>query len=1114
MTTLAGSSTLRDYRGVDALHDRLRRVHSLRWRLRVLEGLAGLTALAAASVGFAALLGYWPGQDQPPSPLRWAMLGMVVLAAAVGLFGWVVRSLLWRQNPAQTARFLETVRPDLRNDLVNAVLLAREADPPSPALVQRAIAESLDRSGDLDLARCVSRQSFKRRSLLAVGLIAAVLAFAMLQPTVVRRGLRAVFTPRAFVPALNRVELIDLTPGDVTVYPGEPVAIRLEVRDAPGTTAAEVLFDEEEQPRPMRRVESDGELGTADPTATFALRLEAVHQPLRYAVRAAGPAGQSRWPPDRPWYRIDLHRLAVEDMTVRYEYPPYRNLPPRTETLAADSAAFAAPVGSWATLRLTLDAPAPAATLHFDDGRQVKMTPADDALRHSARFPIRATGHCRLVLADTSGKVIKRLPADTGRPQIGWPVTAQPDAPPSITLLAPARDVTVPLGKDLPVKLHAADDVGFSNLQLLTARGRADPSPVEDFRTDLTGQKDLVVTHRLSLAGLAAGESITLLAAATDNRKLGDLGGPQTTRTKPLTVTVRDPKRLARQQIRQLAELQRRLLAILELQLMHRNNTRLARSGESLREVRRIGGELHVGQRAVHAALSELAEHFDFPPALDDLRKALDLLLSGEARLAIDQAGVLKDLAKLDARNRACDLLGGTQDDIIAVLQDMLAIMPSLAAKAGLLDSLPGSDLPPDQRKQKREDLRKSLEQFIAEQKKVIAASDRLNKKPLDDFTPADEKLLKELQAVQDKWEKFLNEAFTDFSRLARQDFANPSMLKELLSVKADVTMAKDALKKKAVEIATACEDNGVENAEELTANLEKWLPDEPDRKKWNMEAPEQPMDIEQAELFTELEDLVGDLLEEEEDLFEEMDDLTSQAFMSGDKAIGWDAQDGPISNMNAQGVTGNQLPNTSEISGRSGEGRTGKSGGEFVEDKAVGKGGRRTPTRMTDDPFQTGQVDDVSTDPPGGATGGGKHSGAGEEGLEGPTPAEVSAEIKRLAGRQAQLVNRAERIQANFRAGDYASFTMAQAVRLMKRLGTDLDRGDYRNALRRRRATVSALRQTRRMVGTGLDVTRDTSSDRPKVLRDDLHDARQGNLPAEYRPALEEYFRRLSEEK
>ena len=94
---------------------------------------------------------------------------------------------------------------------------------------------------------------------------------------------------------------------------------------------------------------------------------------------------------------------------------------------------------------------------------------------------------------------------------------------------------------------------------------------------------------------------------------------------------------------------------------------------------------------------------------------------------------------------------------------------------------------------------------------------------------------------------------------------------------------------------------------------------------------PEEPVgetETPMAELPNELEDIVGELMEEEEDLMEEADDVTSNWTDSLDKGAGWDAMDGPISNMSAKGVTGNQLPNTSEISGRSGEGRTGQASG------------------------------------------------------------------------------------------------------------------------------------------------------------------------------------------
>ena len=115
-------------------------------------------------------------------------------------------------------------------------------------------------------------------------------------------------------------------------------------------------------------------------------------------------------------------------------------------------------------------------------------------------------------------------------------------------------------------------------------------------------------------------------------------------------------------------------------------------------------------------------------------------------------------------------------------------------------------------------------------------------------------------------------------------------------------------------------EQAGLELAEELTTHIEKWLPDTPDRDQWAMEQPMGEYETPSAELPTELEDLVGELMEEEEDTFAEMEDASSSWMDSLDKGAGWDAMDGPISNMSAQGVTGNRLPNSSEIGGRSGE--------------------------------------------------------------------------------------------------------------------------------------------------------------------------------------------------
>lgn len=215
----------------------------------------------------------------------------------------------------------------------------------------------------------------------------------------------------------------------------------------------------------------------------------------------------------------------------------------------------------------------------------------------------------------------------------------------------------------------------------------------------------------------------------------------------------------------------------------------------------------------------------------------------------------------------------------------------------------PGADLPPEAADKLRE-LAEKLREFARQQKKIIEATENLAKKPVEDFTEEDEQKLKALAQAEDDWSRFMEEKHSDFSKLPEQDFSNPSLLEELIEVQTELKMAEGALTKKTADIAVPLEQLGAEMAEQMTTNIEKWLPDTPDRERWSQEEPlsdamkEAPL----AELPGELEDIVGELMEEEEDLFDEMEDVSSSWADSIDKGAGWDAADGPISNMSARG--------------------------------------------------------------------------------------------------------------------------------------------------------------------------------------------------------------------
>jgi hypothetical protein len=361
------------------------------------------------------------------------------------------------------------------------------------------------------------------------------------------------------------------------------------------------------------------------------------------------------------------------------------------------------------------------------------------------------------------------------------------------------------------------------------------------------------------------------------------------------------------------------------------------------------------------------------------------------------------------------------------------------------------------------------------------------------------------------KWAKFFQEKLTDFSKLPQQDFGDASMAQEFNSVYQEVQLAADALTQKKITLAVPFEQSGLENAQQLVNNLERWLPDAPDNIKWSMEEPLTPADIALAELPKELEDIVGELLDHEEQMTPEVEDVTSSWMDSADKGAGWGAGDGPISDMSAKGVTGNLLPNKNEVGGRSGEGRTGRSHGQMVSDTAEGKGGRETPTRLTPEPFEQGSVKDSAKSDEGGATGGGKLSGAAGEGLRGPAPPPSDQRMPRLAEQQARIRQQAEALALKLRRYHISTGELETSVNAMEKVEQAAQKGEGLAVRRAFNQAVSTLGQAKEVVNSQAAV-RHEQSKLPTWVRDQLRAGAEDGVPKGYEEMVAEYYRALAE--
>jgi hypothetical protein len=1039
----------------------------------------------------------------------WAGVSLAILAAVL------IRQRRGRRSLAATARRVELAFPELESHLINIVQFAQRDGVESDPFRQAALAQSAAAVADFPFDRAARQETRWRRFLLCMQtprdlveaflVLAAIVALAFaLNATVPTwaSSTRRILHPLQFVPSIGSVKILKVDPGDAEVLIGSSLQITAEI-DNPGkkTHPATLFVSQAGKP------ESAVAMLPAESGGKYVAALSQVLAPLEYRLQIGDT--------QTPLFKVTVYdKPTLAQVEATFDFPSYLERPP--QTVSQSQGDLEAPQFTRAELKIHPSTPIARGHLKIE-GKEIEGEVADGGKTLLARLFLKSTTTYTIHLLTPGGH------ADP-EPRVNH-VKVIADAPPAVQLVEPARESTVAISTKTPLVVRASDDYGIGqvDIQSRTETAGADSSRPE-VKTVATWSKfagtGAVLNHMLDLdsAGVKAGQTIWVRAIARDRRSI-DLPelklGPQESATpwQAIHIVASDAK--AKAELAQLDSLRTALTKILQEQLKARAAAVGLPKLSTVAEAAKLAADLHDQQTAIQKATTGVVDSMgssDEPERLT-IKRVVSKLALGEMVQAVRQSEALEQVREMPLLGKPAAELMATQDRIVDVLRRLLGeIRKESADLLAEMKKHPDTELPSDV-KDKLKDLKDKLAEFLKQQKKVIDATGDLAKKPVEDFTDKDKQLLKDLAATEDEWAKFMADKHSDLSKLPEQDFANPSLLKELVEVQTELKMARDALTKKSADIAVPLEQLGAEMAKEMTTNIEKWLPDTPDRERWSQEEPltddmkEAPM----AELPKEMEDIVGKLMEDEEDLFNEMEDASSSWADSIDKGAGWDAMDGPISNNSARGVTGNRLPNSSEIAGRSGEGRQGKSSGEFVGDTAVGKGGRNTPSRLTPDPYVKGQVKDYSKDPVGGATGGGKESGQGGEGLHGPVPNRPEREMARLATKQAQLRNKAEGVDLKFQVLRYHHTDLKRMIDLMAAVESDLKTGRYQSALRRRDVLLEGLGQVKTYLKGEFSVRQDQSANLPTDIQKEILGSMQDPSPPGWEELNRQYFERLT---
>ncbi|MDP2990504.1 MAG: hypothetical protein Q8O57_08075 [Kiritimatiellota bacterium] len=386
------------------------------------------------------------------------------------------------------------------------------------------------------------------------------------------------------------------------------------------------------------------------------------------------------------------------------------------------------------------------------------------------------------------------------------------------------------------------------------------------------------------------------------------------------------------------------------------------------------------------------------------------------------------------------------------------------------------------------------------------------SRKPLDD-------LEEEYDELHEQMKDSLLEIATDLQIFPELPVGN-DLVQDVFQVFEECKQKLDSDKAAVFEVGLQKEDflldgvDALKDTKKRMDDMEMWLSPGPDNAKRltenfdQMEMPKIPV----IPMASEMEDIIGELVKQEEELEKKSDDsATNQG--TPDMAAGWGIDEGETVNYSAKGKSGNKRPDHKEQDGRSNVGRAGMSDGETAAGSGkINEGDENIDKRMTQDSSQSGQVQEDGHSKAK-ATGGGKGSGYGDElGMAGSGPRRDSKITQGSElGLQAMLKRNAQALYARSELSHVRTGSLDEAIRWMQQAEDAIAKGYPIQQVREfQRRAVTALKKSQTELGGAVMDSADATAPAAPPIDDQLAGVRD-EAPTAYRELVSEYFKSLS---
>jgi len=728
-------------------------------------------------------------------------------------------------------------------------------------------------------------------------------------------------------------------------------------------------------------------------------------------------------------------------------------------------------------------------------------------------------------------------------------ILLQQDSVPEIEFVKTEHSRTVNPGERLKLDVAASDDFGIGQIYVTLGQVRTN-SPAETIKRwkyegppGSKGQVEEALLLSIDASVFKPGNSYILQAYCQDFSPMNNTGQSQpiTFQVKSLdelTLAEGDPDSAAFAALEKAIAAQQAALGVTKNLLTNLDDVidERKKETENVKSLQRHQGELSKRQKRVGTYMTESWD-VSSPPRPTFVSKLI-ALRDGEHNRVMekieaihvtepDPNGIRSALeAPLINKTTVSRSLVSVERLQAFLLEQLIALKGVIAkqsqaeaemAAAEILGQ--SSDSLDTSLEEELKEMINELDEFITQQKQIMHERQMIMDKPPEDFSAEDEDKLEELALDQSKLAEILSNVVNDFTNLDLLDFGDDAMVESMKSLyeQADelAEQAEEAAEMRQARVdAYRLETEAVEMAEELMINCEATLGFY-DNIQFIAEIPEdEQLFAPLAELPSELEDLVGDLVTSEEEMRQEVEDIGSY-LNSLDHTAG-PVADGTISSTSAKGKTGDQKPEDNIIQGRSGAGRSGMSDGQLVEPvaKALSDNEYGLRERTSNTPLESGQVRDEDTKAQTGGTGLGKTTdGASMFGLGGKLPPKVLDMMRATATKQLNIRQSAQELVLRLRRHNLPTVEIENSIQAMKGVEETINSRSGIGIRTAYNEAVNALKKSHQAVGrqVTMQYTRDKAL--AKRLGDMLSQKRQHHFRG-YEHMISAYFEALAQDK